>query len=107
MSTFFRKRPPYAPRPDSEQKRDLSSQEDDFPVIGPAAENAIEEEEDYPVLEVDADDDHDDVPVITPAAEPINSNQLESTLESIITEEMALAEQRIRQRVSAVLKNHF
>ena len=101
MSTFFRKRPPYTPRSEHEQ-----SHEDDFPVIGPAAEDTFEEDNDYPVLEVDSDEN--DVPIVSPA-EPIDSIplELESAIESIVKEEMVQAEQRIRQRVSAELKKHF
>lgn len=98
MSTFFRKRPPYPPRSEHVQ-----AHEEDFPIIGPAAESVFEDnDDDYPVLEVEVDD----VPVAVPA-EPIDSTHLTSTLEAIITEEMAQAEKRIRQRISAELKKHF
>ncbi len=97
MSTFFRKRPPYSPRTEHAQAR-----EEDFPVIGPAAESMLEENNDYPVLEPEVDD----VPVVAPT-DLIDSTHLASALEAIIKEEMTLAEKRIRQRILTELKKYI
>lgn len=147
MTTFFRKRPPYASRTPHNPAAD-----DDVPVIGPASAHV--DESDYPILEAEpepiddfpivgpaADDavvqeeQEEDIPIAAPAA-PISTKQftssdklrlpqapdwvqeqarslhhtahhpLEDAIELIINDELAHAEQRIRQRIFDELKKH-
>ena len=147
MTTFFRKRPPYASRTPHNPAAD-----DDVPVIGPASAHV--DESDYPILEAEseqiddfpivgpaADDavvqeeQEEDIPIAAPAA-PISTKQftpsdklrlpqapdwaqeqarslhhtahhpLEDAIELIINDELAQAEQRIRQRIFDELKKH-
>ena len=61
MTTFFRKRPPYASRTPHNPAAD-----DDVPVIGPASEHV--DESDYPILEAEPEP-IDDFPIVGPAAD--------------------------------------
>lgn len=86
MSTFFRKRPPYQPR--HEQPTELA---EDFPVVGPASEDMIDD--DFPVLtpedelwaygEQDAEQyDEEDFPIVGPAAESAEESDYFDHVES-------------------------
>lgn len=61
MTTFFRKRPPYASRTPHNPAAD-----DDVPVIGPASAHV--DESDYPILEAEPEP-IDDFPIVGPAAD--------------------------------------
>lgn len=72
MSSFFRKRPPYQPR-----EEHTIAQDDDFPIVGPASEDYIEddfpvlnptqEEEDFPIVKPD-NEYGEAIPTLSPAA---------------------------------------
>ena len=111
MTTFFRKRPPYASRTPHNPAAD-----DDVPVIGPASAHV--DESDYPILEAEPEP-IDDFPIVGPAADDavVQEEQarslhhtahhpLEDAIELIINDELAHTEQRIRQRIFDELKKH-